>query len=466
MEKLVDLVAAAPEWVFDWDSTTTLVAEDRTETIDLWDVPNEWVFVRTVDPGSDEAPSFGQGYLTVSNQSSGPASLDARAGRAVRSVTSIDAADQLAFEAKVSEIVMEEKSPSHIVEITASPVPLLWDREVVSYADSAIPGDIEAVTPMKMTVDSWSLPLDGSDATYTLSVVSTDILATPPPAVISGGTSSFDANGFHYEVFTADGTLLVASNGMAEVWVIGGGGGGGGAPGGGTTGQWGGGGGGGDLVHGSYLLDANIAVTIGAAGAGAGAFGVGGAGGDGGTTLFGGVASAIGGGGGGGYAMPENRNGRPGACGGGGGVFFEAVGVGGFGSVGYDGGDGAYIAVGGSGGGGGGGINGPGGSHRFTPTVPPDGGAGIGLAITSSLAEIFYCAGGGGASVNPTHAGDGGSDGAGGAGARQSLTSPPDPGSDAGHASTNGSGGGGGAGPTGAGGNGKAGLVVVRTAIA
>jgi hypothetical protein len=458
MEKLVDLVAAAPEWVFDWDSATTVVTEDRTETIDLWDVPNEWVFVRSVDPGTDEAPSFGEGYLTVTNQSAGPASLDARAGRAVRSVTSVDAADQLAFEAQVAEIIQDEKSPSHIVEITASPVPVLWDRQVVSYADSAIPGDIEAVTPIKMTVDAWTLPLDGSDATYTLSMVSTDILATPPPAVISGGTSHFDANGFHYEVFTANGTLTCVGSGSIEVWVIGGGGGGGYTTGSGVG--YGGGGGGGDLVHGTYVLEANQTVTIGAGGAGGAGGGTVWQGRNGATTLLGSLASAIGGGGGG-ASLTGYYPGVAGACGGGGGYFNSASppgAAGGFGSIGYDGGAGGDGSTG-SGGGGGGGLNGAGKTPTYAGPVRGDGGAGIGLTITASGTEIFYCAGGGGAGPDSSHAGLGGSDSAGGNGG---LQTPATAGTDA---STNGSGGGGGGESSYNGGAGKAGLVVVRTAL-
>lgn len=448
MDRLPNESTDAPAWAFDWDSTTSVVGLERTETVDLWDVPNEWVFIRTVDPAEDQAPAPDTGYLTVTNQSDGPASIDARAGRVVRSVHSLDSSDQISFEEAAAAIVRDEGSPVHTVEAVTSPVPEIWDRQVVTYSDSSIEGAMELTSPIRMTTDHWTLPLDGTDQSFTFSVVSASILETPEPAVITGGDEEYDYNGYHYCVFTTAGTatLTVTVPGSAQSLVIGGGAGGGGSA--GSSGARAGGGGGGEIKISTVDLTTNETVTVGAAGT-AGTSG-GTRGGNGGTSSLGALATAAGGGGGGAGAFGLT-SGVNGASGGGGGSTGASAGLGADGTAGGDGGDGFNGTDDAGGGGGGAGTDGESGAEG------QGGAGGNGVRLSFMPDDLAYAAGGGGGGDADDTGGEGGSDGAGGRGDDNNHT--------VGAGTTPGSGGGGGKGAAGVGGAGFKGLVAVRTAL-
>lgn len=440
--RIVDRERAGTMWHYDADSPTTSVAPARSETIDLWDTPNTWVFLRS---GLSQEALSEDGSTLYINENDGPASIAARAGRIVRSVHSLDAADAVAFEDQSLAIVADEMQTGRVIEMATSPNPTHWDHDLVEYSDAAIPGDIDLVTPIKYHVKSWRLPLDGKDMDLRLEEIAH--LPEDWPRLSGGyftGGTVTEQNGMRFHAFTSSGTLTVDTPGWVQVLVVAGGGAGGGR----SSGSYaGGGGGGGAIVYGYVYVDANVSITVGAGGTGV----TGAQGNDGGTSSFGSHLSAPGGGGGGAGAITGTA-GREGGCGGGGGSYASTGGTGGDGTVGYFGGN--AIADSGAGGGGGMGsagfdgadsIDGPGGN----------GGDGMTIAFVPGT-EVAYSAGGGGAAQATTTAGgEGGSDGAGGRGTGDQGGTPT-------AGSTPGSGGGGRGATNAAGANGAAGIVLVR----
>lgn len=144
------------EYTYDADdAAVTIVGEDRTETTDLHEVPNVWVF--TVDDPALLTPVEGNGIYTVTNQSTGPASIDARGGREVRKVIYLDAVNQASLEQLGDERVDTDLRSAVGLRLTTGPNPLHGHDDLVALVYGST---------KRYLVAGWSLPLDGTDMTH------------------------------------------------------------------------------------------------------------------------------------------------------------------------------------------------------------------------------------------------------------------------------------------------------------
>lgn len=144
----------SPEFAFDVDDlTTTIVAAARTLTTDDWNRPNKWIFIQQ---NRDTAPTDGDGLYTVDHSGDGLAW--------VKQVT-VDAADQFSLQAQGDQTVADDEHASSSLSLTTAPFPLAGHFDVYSYTDLALP-DVSKVQAV-----SWSLPLDGSDMSWTWEAV-------------------------------------------------------------------------------------------------------------------------------------------------------------------------------------------------------------------------------------------------------------------------------------------------------
>jgi hypothetical protein len=291
----------------------------------------------------------------------------------------------------------------------------------------------KAAVITKTGTDTWTiLPFSGGSA----------------PAVISSTTGSptitTDGSATVY-TFTGDGTIVVGTEGVVEIFTAAGGGGGGYDGG-------GGGGGGGTARITQTLAAATYTVTIGAGGA-AGTVDLGG---NGGVSSLDGLTSgafALGGGGaGGGVGGGGTGPGKAGANGGGGGTNAAALtaGTSSFTPLGFSGGNGLVVAAKASGGGGGGFT-----AAGVTALAAAAGAGGAGKTDNPTGSSLDYCAGGGGGGFTGVTAGA-----AGGASAGAGNATPGGVGANG--AANRGGGAGGGAGASGNGGAGGSGVVIVR----
>jgi hypothetical protein len=155
----------AMEWTFDLGNPrTNIVGEDRQLTQDLWSVPNWWRFIQR-STATGTAPTGTAGMYTVTNQSAGISSIDAR-GRTVRKVLWLDAADQASLQAQGDVLVAADKQVAAVYDITTGPFPIAGHFDIATYSDSALGGSA------KVQARSWKLPLDGSDMTWVWEAVS------------------------------------------------------------------------------------------------------------------------------------------------------------------------------------------------------------------------------------------------------------------------------------------------------
>lgn len=154
--------ARAVEYTFTADDPyLSLVGVDRTETQDLFPVPNWWRFIQR---GLTVAPTEGAGQYTVQTVDTDPTSA-VSLGFFKRSVVFFDAVDQASLQAQGDQQVANDRQVTQTLKLSTAPFPLAGHFDIYQYADSAL-------GTLKVQESSWALPLDGSDMTREWQVVS------------------------------------------------------------------------------------------------------------------------------------------------------------------------------------------------------------------------------------------------------------------------------------------------------
>lgn len=143
------------EWTYTVDPATAMHREPRTIARERYRAPNRWVFYRT--NGVDGPPPVeGAGVYTVTNQTSGPTSVQGRAGRVITRPVGLDAADQQSLvDAGRKTVDADMRNPGKL-KLSTFPNPLHWHFDRVTMQDPAL-------RQTAMVVASWSLPLNGDD---------------------------------------------------------------------------------------------------------------------------------------------------------------------------------------------------------------------------------------------------------------------------------------------------------------
>lgn len=147
------------EWAFSVDDArTSIVGQDRVEKVDHYQDFNSWRFIRRQP---DTAPTEGAGVYTVTDADA----IAANGGRVAWRVEYLDAADQEALVAQGNAIAQGDRQSTRSLDITTGPLPIAGHLDVVTFADAALGGVLKAQAA------TWTLPLDGSDMTWTLEVL-------------------------------------------------------------------------------------------------------------------------------------------------------------------------------------------------------------------------------------------------------------------------------------------------------
>lgn len=146
----------SPEWTYTFDSPTSMMSPVRQMDMDYYAAPNRWIFYQN-NIASGAAPVEGAGKYTFVNQSSGNTSVDARGGRIITKVVSVDAADQPSLVNTATITIDADKSVTQTWEQQTSPNPLHWhfDRLVVNDPQVGVAVDMQSV--------GWIYDMDGAD---------------------------------------------------------------------------------------------------------------------------------------------------------------------------------------------------------------------------------------------------------------------------------------------------------------
>lgn len=163
LQRYIPMADRPPEWVFDVTDATGLMEQGRKRAKDYYNAPNRWVFYRG-NATEQGQPENGAGRFEYINDTAGPTSVEARAGRIKTKTVTVDAADQDGLEAAAWKTIDADISLPSTVTLPTAPFPLAWHLDKYQVDDPAI-GPLSDVTGR-----SWSLPLDGSSMTHEWSV--------------------------------------------------------------------------------------------------------------------------------------------------------------------------------------------------------------------------------------------------------------------------------------------------------
>lgn len=167
IEPFIDVQTEDEEWVFDADADDTIVAESRTQDVDIYDVPNYWRFVMA---NLTDLPVEGVSQFTWSDSSlSNPGSTINR-GRTIRYIEMVSVASYNDLVDYAQRKIVETLSPAEKFTVTTQPFPLAWHMDVMQYLDSNLDTALPTTPGAERRVLStaWTLPLDGqSDMQWT-----------------------------------------------------------------------------------------------------------------------------------------------------------------------------------------------------------------------------------------------------------------------------------------------------------
>lgn len=164
--------ALTPEYAFDLTQTQGVqVTDPRTLENDLWQAPNEWIYINE----NVSAPVEGTGQYTYVNSGSGPSSV-AAVGRTITDIEFVNAVDQPTLVAMANQDINQAIQLSQQLAVTVSTMPNQWHFDTITYIDSQLPliGYPQSVTCQSQ---GWTVTSDGKDGAATWSVVSPAVVA-------------------------------------------------------------------------------------------------------------------------------------------------------------------------------------------------------------------------------------------------------------------------------------------------
>jgi hypothetical protein len=147
------------EWFLGIDVADTLMTQRRKIARDFYDAPNRWVFYRSNNTDA-VGPSDGAGRFEYINNSQGETSIEARGGRTITKVVSLDIADQVSLESAAQATIDADMAIPTTFSIETAPLPLVWHFDKFTVNDPAL-GAAQDVLG-----STWTLALDGSDMTH------------------------------------------------------------------------------------------------------------------------------------------------------------------------------------------------------------------------------------------------------------------------------------------------------------
>lgn len=154
----------AAEWTYTVDGAASQLAPERTVERDLFSTPNRWVAVRS-NLTDQAAPVEGAGVYTYTQWTGGPTSVEARGGRVITRMLSLEAADQDSLIAAAQRSIDADQRIATKISCSTSPNPLHWHFDRLALDDP----EVGPVAQMQGT--AWSLPLGGGDQTHSWSAL-------------------------------------------------------------------------------------------------------------------------------------------------------------------------------------------------------------------------------------------------------------------------------------------------------
>jgi hypothetical protein len=171
VEPFIDLQDETFEWTFDRQADDSIVAEQMTQNVDVYDVPNWFRFVMADQTAT---PVEGTSQFTwIDSSPLNPGSTYNR-GRTIRYIEAVTANTYDDLTNYAQRKIVDLLSPGEQFAATTQPFPLAWHLDVIQFLDD----NLDVALPSspggerRVVAVGWSLPLDGnSDMTWTWQTV-------------------------------------------------------------------------------------------------------------------------------------------------------------------------------------------------------------------------------------------------------------------------------------------------------
>lgn len=167
IEPFIDLQAEDFEWTFNTADDDNIVAEDTTQDIDIYDVPNWWRFVMADQTAT---PVEGTSQFTWTDSSPLNPGSTANRGRTIRRIETVSVATYDDLVAYAQRAIASTLTPAETFTVKTQPFPLAWHLDVIHFLDTSL-GSALPLTPggsRRVVSVTWTLPLDGqSDMEWT-----------------------------------------------------------------------------------------------------------------------------------------------------------------------------------------------------------------------------------------------------------------------------------------------------------
>ena len=175
IESFTDPQDMSPEWIFDLSDRMNIVAEDRAQDLDLFDVPNWFRFV--MDNLTGPAVE-GTTMLTYQDNSAiNPGSIQNR-GRLIKHIEQVTVSTFLDLQTYAKKTIQRLLNPSEIFSVTTQPLPLAWHMDVFDYNDTNLANISPSYSSHRsILATGWTMPLDGrSDMQWTWQTITDQTL--------------------------------------------------------------------------------------------------------------------------------------------------------------------------------------------------------------------------------------------------------------------------------------------------
>lgn len=167
IEPFIDLQQESFEWTFNTADDDNIVAENTTQDIDIYDVPNWWRFVMA---DLADTPVEGVSQFTWTDSSPLNPGSTVNRGRVIRHIETVSVATYDDLTTYGQRVIARTMSPGETFTAKTQPFPLAWHLDVIHFQseslDTALP-----LTPggsRRVVSTTWKLPLDGqSDMEWT-----------------------------------------------------------------------------------------------------------------------------------------------------------------------------------------------------------------------------------------------------------------------------------------------------------
>jgi hypothetical protein len=159
-EPFIDLQQTDYEWTFDMNADDNIVAQDATQDIDVYDVPNWWRFVmqNLLGPAVEGVSQFTWTDSSPANPGSTP-----NRGRVIRHIESVAAATYEDLTTYGQRVIARSMSPGETFTVKTQPFPLAWHMDTIHFLTPALDVSLPS-TPggtRRVVSVTWKLDITG-----------------------------------------------------------------------------------------------------------------------------------------------------------------------------------------------------------------------------------------------------------------------------------------------------------------